>query len=163
MYSLTWWTAICDNKVAGDYYTCSNRGFCIGPELCQCFAHYEGRYCENYVQKKVGAGHVHSILVTYGQVFTFGYNYYGQLGIGSYTDSNIPKHVSIQSVDPYVTYVTGGGFAWSSYGYFYGFTLAVLLDGNCAAWGYNYYGIFTFSRITYVIRSIRRWNRNNSK
>jgi len=73
-------------------------------------------------------GHHHSLaLKNDGTVWAWGYNYYGQLGNGTNTNSNVPVRVSGLAG---ITKIAGGGLH----------SLALKNDGTVWAWGYNYYG-----------------------
>src|SRR5262249_59870060 len=62
-----------------------------------------------------------------GQGWAWGDNNTGQLGIGTFTDSNVPIQVTGQTD---VVSIAGGG----------GHSLAVRLDGTTWAWGANDFG-----------------------
>ena len=81
----------------------------------------------NKVVMAIAAGHRHSLAVTSdGHVWTWGWNYFGQLGWGSYNNdphpvpAEIPNFANIQTV-------AGGMYH----------TLALTDDNKVYAWGYN--------------------------
>jgi alpha-tubulin suppressor-like RCC1 family protein len=77
----------------------------------------------------VAGGSEHSMVLTStGVVYAWGYNAYGALGNGSYTDSNVPVAVSTAGVlaGQTVTALAGGN-SWS----------LALANGKVYAWGYN--------------------------
>jgi len=78
----------------------------------------------------VAAGYGHSLaLCADGTIATWGYNYYGLLGNGSNSDSNVPVLVNREGVlaGKTVIAVAAGNFH----------NLALCADGTVAAWGYN--------------------------
>ena len=75
-----------------------------------------------------GPSHTCAILDD-GSLKCWGYNYYGQLGIGSTTNQNTPQLVSLG---------TGRTAVGVSRGYYH--TCAVLDDGSLKCWGYNAQG-----------------------
>jgi len=80
---------------------------------------------------QVAAGRYHSIaLASDGTVYTWGYNYFGQLGINSNTDSNIPVLVSGALIGKTITRVAAGG----------SHSIALASDGTVYTWGRNNYG-----------------------
>jgi alpha-tubulin suppressor-like RCC1 family protein len=80
------------------------------------------------VVKQVAAGGLHSIVLTRdGDVFTWGYGHYGQLGHGNKRDQNVPKQVEGLTN---VTDIAAGVFH----------SLAVVEAGAVYTWGSNYSG-----------------------
>ncbi len=81
----------------------------------------------------VAEGYLHSLaLCSDGTVAAWGYNNYGQLGIGNTTNSQLPALVNRSGVLATKTVVAiAAGDSHS---------LALCSDGTVAAWGYNYYG-----------------------
>jgi YD repeat-containing protein len=80
------------------------------------------------VQRRVAAGLNHSLtLKEDGTLWSWGYNYYGQLGIGSTVDQWFPAQVTALS-----NVVAGAGGAYHS--------VAAKSDGTVWTWGYNGYG-----------------------
>lgn len=75
----------------------------------------------------VGAGAFHSLAVKDGRVWAWGWNAFGQLGIGSTVDR--PLAVQVPGLSR-VTAVAGGA----------GHSLAVTDDGSVWAWGLNHVG-----------------------
>ncbi len=79
----------------------------------------------------IAAGADHSLALTSdGKVWAWGWNYYGQLGNGTTTNSKTPIQVSG---------ITGTVVAIAA-GYYH--SLALTSDGKLWAWGYNYDGEF---------------------
>jgi len=79
---------------------------------------------------QIASGIFHSIALTSdGKVYTWGYNYYGQLGNGNNTDSNVPVSVVTSGVlsGKTIVYVTCGGYH----------SIAVASDGTVYTWGFN--------------------------
>ncbi|MFV0485513.1 MAG: RCC1 domain-containing protein [Candidatus Saccharimonadales bacterium] len=79
---------------------------------------------------QVGTGSAHSVALTEsGKVFTWGSNYYGALGNGTYTDSSLPQDITARFGSETVTklVVNGPTFAFTE-------------SGKIFAWGYNGYG-----------------------
>ena len=82
---------------------------------------------------QVAAGEVHSIaLASDGTVYTWGYNYYGQLGNGNNTNSNVPVAVTTSGAlsGKTITQVACGG----------NYSIALASDGTVYTWGFNHYG-----------------------
>ena len=78
----------------------------------------------------VAAGSLHSLLLTAdGSVFSWGYNFWGQLGNGSKTLSNVPVHVSTAGAlaGRRITAIAAGD----------AHSLALSSDGLAFAWGKN--------------------------
>jgi alpha-tubulin suppressor-like RCC1 family protein len=76
----------------------------------------------------IAGGGDHSLaLKNDGTVWAWGGNYYGELGNGTNTDSNVPVQVSGLTG---ITAIAGGG----------GGSLALKNDGTVWAWGYNHQG-----------------------
>ena len=77
------------------------------------------------VQRRMAAGLNHSLtLKEDGTLWSWGYNYYGQLGIGSTVDQWFPAQVSTLS-----NVVAAAGGTYHS--------VAAKTDGTVWAWGYN--------------------------
>ena len=75
----------------------------------------------------IAGGGAHSLgLTSTGQVLAWGRNYYGQLGNGTTTDSNIPVAVTLPS-GTIVTAIAGGG----------AHSLALTSTGQVLAWGFG--------------------------
>jgi alpha-tubulin suppressor-like RCC1 family protein len=75
----------------------------------------------------IAGGFWHSLALTStGSVLSWGYNFYGELGNGTNTDSNIPVSVSLPAGDT-VTAVSAGAYH----------SLALLSTGLALAWGRN--------------------------
>lgn len=76
---------------------------------------------------KVSLGTQHSAgITTGGDLYTWGYNLYGQLGLGDTTNRSIPTLVS--RID---------GHAWTEVSAGNGYTLAINANGDVYAWGLN--------------------------
>ncbi|NLT50021.1 MAG: T9SS type A sorting domain-containing protein [Ignavibacteria bacterium] len=81
--------------------------------------------------KAVASGEYHSIaLASDGTVYTWGSNYYGQLGNGNNEDSNVPVAVDISGVlsGKTIKAIAAGGYH----------TIALDSDGTVYSWGINY-------------------------
>ena len=77
--------------------------------------------------RAIAAGAYHSVVVTEaGSVSTWGWNAYGQLGMGTTGDRVLPSTIDVGR-DAVVRSVAAGGMH----------TLAVLSDGTVRAWGWN--------------------------
>lgn len=81
----------------------------------------------------ISTGSSHSLaLCSDGTIAAWGYNFHGQLGDGSTTDSRVPVAVVKSGV------LAGKTVVAVSAGFFH--SLALCSDGTVAAWGYNLYG-----------------------
>ncbi len=81
----------------------------------------------------VAVGSNHTIaLSSDGRIATWGYNGFGQLGIGTTVDSLVPVNVTTTGV------LSGKTVIAIAAGQFH--NLALCTDGTLAAWGYNFYG-----------------------
>ncbi len=74
-----------------------------------------------------GAGQNSYAIKSTGTLWAWGYNNNGQLGNGTYANSNVPVQVS--SITNIIAVAGGAGYA-----------LALKGDGTVWAWGYNFYG-----------------------
>jgi alpha-tubulin suppressor-like RCC1 family protein len=80
------------------------------------------------VVKQVASGRFHSMVLTHdGDVFTWGWGYFGRLGHGNGSDQNVPKRVEGLTN---VTDIAVGDIH----------SLAVVEGGSVNTWGYNYHG-----------------------
>ncbi|KFC20530.1 T9SS type A sorting domain-containing protein [Chryseobacterium sp. FH1] len=78
--------------------------------------------------KSVASGGSHIVAVTTdGSLYSWGYNYYGQLGDGTYVNKKVPTRIG--SDTDWKTVATGKYF-----------TLAMKTDGSIWAWGDNQFG-----------------------
>ena len=80
----------------------------------------------------VGGGWHTITLVGNGSLFSWGYNYYGQLGDGTTTDRQSPVSVNMGGV------LNGKNITQISAGYYH--TIALSTDGFIFSWGENNYG-----------------------
>jgi alpha-tubulin suppressor-like RCC1 family protein len=81
----------------------------------------------------VAVGSNHSIaLSSDGRIAAWGYNGFGQLGVGTAVDSLVPVNVTTTGV------LSGKTVIAIAAGQFH--NLALCTDGTLAAWGYNFYG-----------------------
>jgi alpha-tubulin suppressor-like RCC1 family protein len=81
----------------------------------------------------VAVGSNHSIVLSSdGRIAAWGYNGFGQLGIGTTVDSLVPVNVTTTGV------LSGKTVIAIAAGQFH--NLALCTDGTLAAWGYNFYG-----------------------
>ena len=91
----------------------------------------------DFTYLQVSAGWGYSLAVgSDGNAWAWGWNYYGQLGNNSYSDSHVPVRVR----DPAGPTDTSKGLKATQVSGGYHHSLAVGSDGNAWAWGYNYYG-----------------------
>jgi alpha-tubulin suppressor-like RCC1 family protein len=82
----------------------------------------------------VSLGYYHSsALTSFGRLFMWGYNYYGQLGDGTTTDSSTPIDITNN-----FTLSSGEKIESVSLGYYHSSALTSL--GRLFMWGWNYYG-----------------------
>jgi alpha-tubulin suppressor-like RCC1 family protein len=83
----------------------------------------------NRVVTSIAAGLYHSLIITNSSsVWSFGYNAYGQLGIGIYNDRPAPTAVINLPVGT-VSAIAAGGYH-----------SATIINGRVYTWGYNNYG-----------------------
>lgn len=79
---------------------------------------------------QVSAGSYHNLaLDSEGKIYSWGYNEAGQLGDGSFTDSNLPTAVDVSGV------LTGKKISFATSGYYY--NLSIDTDGKLYSWGDN--------------------------
>lgn len=77
--------------------------------------------------KTVYCGNSHTIAMTkFGEVFTWGNNLYGQLGLGHFINHNTPQKVNLENIQ---SVVCG-----------HEFSVALTKNGDVYAWGNNSYG-----------------------
>jgi len=97
----------------------------------------EGSFTNQLVSTAItassGAGGHALALMSDGTVWAWGYNYYGELGNGTNTNSNLPLQVKDPAGTGVLTVI-----ASVSAGYFH--SLALKSDGTVWAWGDNQYG-----------------------
>ncbi|RFU39809.1 cell wall anchor protein [Actinomadura logoneensis] len=96
----------------------------------------------------VAGGSAHSLaLSSTGQMWSWGWNTYGQLGNNSTTSTNVPVRVLLPEGARVTSLGDGSGHGW--------FSLALESDGQMLAWGDNSYGQLgngTTTRSTVPIR-----------
>lgn len=86
------------------------------------------------VVSAISAGYEHNLVLCFdGTMAAWGYNYNGQLGNNSYTNSSVPVAVTTTG-----TPLAGKSVVAISSGTYH--SLALCSDGTLAAWGYNLYG-----------------------
>lgn len=74
---------------------------------------------------KITSGYYHTLALTsYGKVYVWGYNYYGQLGDGTYTDRSTPKQ--LEGLSDIIDVAAGVGCSY-----------ALTSDGQAYSWGRN--------------------------
>jgi len=95
---------------------------------------------EKYVQLSAGSAHTCGVSVT-GSVRCWGYNNYGQLGLG-YTSEDVSSPTLVPGLDN-VASVTAKGRH----------TCALLKSGLVKCWGYNDYGQLGLGYMSYVVPS----------
>ncbi len=79
----------------------------------------------------VAGGFYHSLAIgSDGNLYAWGFNGYGQLGIGNTTDQHTPVKVTLPS----------GVTSWTAVASGFYHSLAIGSDGNLYAWGWNGYG-----------------------
>jgi len=79
----------------------------------------------------ISAGELHSVALTNDyQCFSWGYNHYGQLGVGNYETYAIPQRVDF-FVDKGISSIVAGGFH----------TVVITNEGKCFVWGCNFDGL----------------------
>jgi alpha-tubulin suppressor-like RCC1 family protein len=87
---------------------------------------------------RIAAGALHSMVIDAGgNLWAFGYNGNGQLGIGTIS-SDVPKRVHFPEGTPRLVMIAGGG----------AHSLAVDEDGNAWAWGFNLRGQLGIGTVT---------------
>ena len=109
----------------------TNKGIILGNETIDITS--EANLFEGKTISQISAGSDHSLaLDSEGQIYAWGYNYYGQLGNGDTTDSNTPVKVDTSGVlaGKTITQISAGS----------DHSLALDSEGQIYAWGYNYYG-----------------------
>ena len=87
-----------------------------------------------YLQVSAGANHSLA-LGSDGNVYAWGYNYYGQLGDGTRDDKHAPVRVKTPDRKTYPDLPADFTYLQVSAGYWH--SLALGSDGNVYAWGYN--------------------------
>jgi len=76
---------------------------------------------------KVAIGYSHMLALSVeGRVFSWGHNFYGQLGVGDHKDKNIPQLISYLQEERILKIVAGQYHS-----------LAVSVNGEVYGWGYN--------------------------
>src|SRR5580704_13900561 len=75
---------------------------------------------------KIKCGYYHSVLLFEKEIYAWGYNQYGQLGLGHNTQTNSPQKLDL----PNVKKIICGGYH----------TMALTFSNEIYAWGHNYYG-----------------------
>jgi alpha-tubulin suppressor-like RCC1 family protein len=87
----------------------------------------------------IAARELHSLaLKDNGTVWAWGNNFYGQLGNGRTTSSNVPVRVS--NLSGAVAIAAGGGFDRHTPAHLGDHSVALMKDGKVWAWGANHYG-----------------------
>ena len=90
----------------------------------------------DFTYQQVSAGYSHSLaLGSDGNVYAWGYNYYGQLGDGTGSDRNAPVRVKTPDRKTYPDLPADFTYLQVSAGYLH--SLALGSDGNAYAWGSN--------------------------
>ncbi|WP_339346661.1 InlB B-repeat-containing protein [Bifidobacterium apis] len=93
----------------------------------------------DFTYLQVSAGYLHSLAVgSDGNVYAWGYNYYGQLGDGTSTTRYTPVRVKMPDRNTYPDLPEDFTYLQVSAGYRH--SLALGSDGNVYAWGNNDYG-----------------------
>ena len=93
----------------------------------------------DFTYLQVSAGYQHSLaLGSDGNVYAWGWNYYGQLGNGTIYDKHAPVRVKTPDRKTYPDLPADFTYLQVSAGGFH--SLALGSDGNAYAWGYNYNG-----------------------
>ncbi len=87
--------------------------------------------------RTIACGKSHTLaLKSDGTVWTWGYNIYGQLGNGTFTNSTVYTPIQVSGIRGVLSIAAGGNIAVDSCGH----SLALKSDGTVWAWGYNGYG-----------------------
>ena len=90
---------------------------------------------------KVFSGYSHTAAIkTDGTLWTWGYNYYGQLGINIVSAAGKGNSSPVQ--------ISGGGTNWEQVSGGYNHTTAIKTDGTLWSWGRNSYGQLGLNDIT---------------
>ena len=93
----------------------------------------------DFTYQQVSAGSGHSLaLGSDGNVYAWGWNYYGQLGDGTGSEQHAPVRVKTPDRKTYPDLPADFTYLQVSAGYDH--SLALGSDGNAYAWGYNYNG-----------------------
>ena len=109
----------------------TNKGSILGNETIDITS--EANLFEGKTISQISAGSDHSLaLDSEGQIYAWGYNYYGQLGNGDTTSSNTPVKVDTSGV------LAGKTISQISAGSNH--SLALDSEGQIYAWGGNYVG-----------------------
>ena len=99
---------------------------------------------------QIYCGGFHSIaLKSDGTVWTWGANWYGQLGDGTSTDRITPVQVKGVNNQGYLTGITAVSAAGE------GHSLALKSDGTVYAWGYNWYGQLGINSSNYSLLPVQ--------
>ena len=86
-------------------------------------------------RKTIAAGYHHSMAIkSDGSLWAWGVNEYGQLGLGDYTNRNVPTQVGMDKNWATVSVCKQHQFFGGQQ------TMAIKSDGSLWAWGGNYYG-----------------------
>ena len=110
-------------------------------------------FSANITAWHVAAGSTHSLLLdSFGRLYSWGSNAYGQLGNGTTNAQMLPQPVSLPS----------GVTSWSAIAAGDGFSLAIGNNGNVYAWGRNNLGQLGNTTITNSAVPIRVAITNNS-
>lgn len=90
------------------------------------------------INGQIVAGHSHTCAMVEGSMWCWGSGYYGQIGNGTFSSTNIPKPIVADGElnGKAITYIAAGGsYNGSAFG-----TTCVVAGGNPYCWGLNNYG-----------------------
>ena len=110
-------------------------GTTIDSKIPICISDISGNILNGKKIKQIAVGESHTVaLDEQGKVYTWGYNYFGQLGDGTETDSRIPICISDISGNPLQTKTIIQVVVGENH--------TVVLDeqGKVYTWGWNFYG-----------------------